>query len=117
MIFGSPSRTRTYNLSANSRMAFSRLALQTQDLYARKSNSSGNWGDFGGTLKGIMLKSRGLTRDGDWMCSKCAARNVISPIVVCGPCARSLVTAYSETIQMEMGGAKVPPGACDECTW
>jgi len=98
-------------------MAFSRLALQTQDLYARKSNSSGNWGDFGGTLKGIMLKSRGLTRDGDWMCSKCAARNVISPIVVCGPCARSLVTAYSETIQMEMGGAKVPPGACDECTW
>ena len=30
-------------------MAYSRLALQTQDLDARKVNFLGIWGDFGGT--------------------------------------------------------------------
>ena len=38
----------TYNLSVNSRMAYSELALQTQDLDARKANSPGLLGDFGG---------------------------------------------------------------------
>jgi ribosome recycling factor len=40
---------RTYNPSVNSRMAYSRLALQTRDLDVQKTNSRGIWGDFGGT--------------------------------------------------------------------
>src|ERR1035441_3217749 len=50
--FGSAGRTRTYNPSVNSRMAYSRLALQTQDLDALETNSAGIWGDFGGTRAG-----------------------------------------------------------------
>ena len=42
-------RFRTYNPSVNSRMVYSRLALQTQDLEAQKAGFSGNWGDSGGT--------------------------------------------------------------------
>src|ERR1035441_7928564 len=48
-IFGSSGGTRTYNPSVNSRTAYSRLALQTQDLDAQKANYRVNWGDFGGT--------------------------------------------------------------------
>ena len=39
VLFGSSGRIRTYNPSVNSRRVHSRLALQTQDLDARKSNS------------------------------------------------------------------------------
>ena len=40
---------RTYNPSVNSRRVNSRLALQTQDLDALKSDFPGNWGNAGGT--------------------------------------------------------------------
>ena len=49
---GSSGRTRTYNPSVNSRTAYSRLALQTQDLDALKVSFAGIWGEFGGTLGG-----------------------------------------------------------------
>jgi hypothetical protein len=32
-------------------MAYSRLALQTQDLDAQETSFAGIWGDFGGTLR------------------------------------------------------------------
>ena len=51
LAFGSSGRTRTYNPSVNSRKAYSRLALQTQDLHARKADCRINWGDSGGTLQ------------------------------------------------------------------
>ena len=41
-LVGSSGRTRTYSLSVNSRMAYSRLALQTEGLHVRLSNYSGN---------------------------------------------------------------------------
>ena len=50
--FGSSGRIRTYNPSVNSRTAYGRLALQTRDLGARKSNFPGILGDFGGTVQG-----------------------------------------------------------------
>jgi len=46
---GSSGRTRTYNPSVNSRVACSRLVLQTKDLQAPISDFRGNWGDSGGT--------------------------------------------------------------------
>ena len=49
VLFGSSGRIRTYNPSVNSRMAYSRLTLQTVDLHARKANYHVNWGDSGGT--------------------------------------------------------------------
>ena len=49
--FGASGRIRTYNPSVNSRTAYSRLALQTQDLYAQKADYRVNWGDSGGTLE------------------------------------------------------------------
>ena len=52
----SSGRIRTYNPSVNSRTAHSRLALQTQDLDARKVNFPGIWGDFGGTLRGCRCR-------------------------------------------------------------
>ena len=45
------SSERCYKLSVHSRTAYSRLALQTRDLDARKANFAGIWGDFGGTLR------------------------------------------------------------------
>ena len=43
LAFGSSGRTRTYNPSVNSRRAYDRLALQTQDLEARKVSFHGIW--------------------------------------------------------------------------
>jgi hypothetical protein len=49
---------QTYNPSVNSRMACSRLTLQTRYLHARKADFDGNWGDSGGTLRDIGSRSR-----------------------------------------------------------
>src|ERR1035437_2397122 len=43
-----PGHDFTYNPSVNSRTACSRLALQTLDLHARKTDYRVNWGDSGG---------------------------------------------------------------------
>ena len=53
--FGSAGRTRTYNPSVNSRTAFSRLALQTQDLHSQNADYRVNWGDSGGTLIDLII--------------------------------------------------------------
>src|ERR1035437_3148350 len=50
----SSGRIRTYNPSVNSRTAYSCLALQTQDLDARKADFPRIWGDFGGTLPTLL---------------------------------------------------------------
>ena len=45
-----------YNPSVNSRTAHSRLALQTLDLDARKTDYRVNWGDSGGTLGNVVAR-------------------------------------------------------------
>ena len=52
------------NPSVNSRKAYSRFALQTQDLDVQKPNFPGIWGDFGGTLRrssGTSFRRDGFT--------------------------------------------------------
>ena len=61
---GSSGRIRTYNPSVNSRKAYSRFALQTQDLDVQNPNFPGIWGDFGGTLRrssGTSFRRDGFT--------------------------------------------------------
>src|ERR1019366_3100467 len=43
------------NPSVNSRAACRPLALQTQDLHARKTEFRVNWGDSGGTLESVEI--------------------------------------------------------------
>ena len=58
--FGSSGRIRTYNPSVNSRMACSRLTLQTQGLTSCKSSFSGNLGGLWGYSR------RRCPRQGQW---------------------------------------------------
>ena len=73
VLCGSSGRIRTYNPSVNSRTAYSRLALQTQDLRARRADFPGNWGDSVGTLAGRNVKDRQADSWWDRITSECAA--------------------------------------------
>src|ERR1017187_3586838 len=47
-----PLECQLYRRSVNSRRAYGRLALQTQDLDARKVDFRANWRDSGGSIEG-----------------------------------------------------------------